>query len=369
MNQGAHPVTVAGVGIHPFGRFPQSGPEGLVGRAVDEALGRAGLGIDAIQEVFVGNALGPGGVAARVAEAIGAFRVPVNRIEQACASGSTALRLAADLVGAGVRDVVLVVGVETMGSGLLELGEDTSYQTRMGLTALPLIYGLKASQYIEACGASETELAEVAARAHRRAVGAPHARFGIDCTAEDVLASPMIAEPLTRLQLAGNADGAAAAVITRDGAGPRLRGWSGAMEWHDPAEVIAAGWDHREQLVEFLAAELYERTGVGPDDIGVVQLNDAASVAEPLYLESLGFAARGDGLRRSLDGRGGAAVNTDGGLLGRGHSLGATGLAMLYELWLQLQGDAGSRQLDPRPKAGLLHSHGLGGDNLFLIER
>jgi acetyl-CoA acetyltransferase len=140
------------------------------------------------------------------------------------------------------------------------------------------------------------------------------------------------------------------------------------MEWHDPAEVVEQGWDHREHLAEFLADRLYEQAGAGPDDVGVVQLNDAASVAEPLYLESLGFARRGEGLALSLDGRG-PAINTDGGLLGRGHSLGATGLAMLYELWLQLHGEAGPRQVDPRPAIGLLHSHGLGGDNLFLIER
>jgi acetyl-CoA acetyltransferase len=368
MTAGGHAVTVAGVGVHPFGRYPEAGPEGLARRAVDEALARAGVEMDAVQEVFVGNALGPGGVAARVAEAVGAFRVPVTRIEQACASGSTALRLAADLVGAGLRDTVLVVGVETMGSGLIELGGEPTYQARMGLTALPLLYGLKASQYIERWGASERELAEVAAQAHRRALRAPHARFGIDCTADDVLASPMISEPLTRLQLAGNADGAAAAVITRGGTGARVRAWCGAMEWHDPAEVVEHGWDHREHLAEFLADRLYEQASAGPDDVGVVQLNDAASVAEPLYLESLGFARRGEGLALSLDGRG-PAINTDGGLLGRGHSLGATGLAMLYELWLQLHGEAGPRQVDPRPAVGLLHSHGLGGDNLFLIER
>ncbi len=136
-----------------------------------------------------------------------------------------------------------------------------------------------------------------------------------------------------------------------------------------PAEPIGDGWDHREHLVDFLAGELYEETGVGAEDVDVVQLNDAASVAEPLYLESLRFASRGEGLRLSLEGRPGLAINTDGGLLGRGHSLGATGLAMLYELWLQLHGLADGRQAAPRPTVGLLHSHGLGGDNLFLLNR
>jgi acetyl-CoA acetyltransferase len=365
-----HDVTVAGVGIHPFGRYADVAPEQLARHAVNEALARAGLRIPAIQEVFVGNALGSGGIAARIAEAVGAHRVPVTRVEQACASGSTALRLAAEHVAAGLRDTVLVVGVEQMTPGLLELGDDTSYRARMGLTALPLIYGLKANQYVERWNAGIGELAAVAARAHRRALAAPHARYGMDLSVDDVLASPPIAEPLTRLQLAGSADGAAAAVITRGrGGAVQLRGWQAGIEWHDPAEALAGGWDHREHLVDFLAGALYEQSGIGAGDVDVVQLNDAASVAEPLYLEALRFASRGEGLALSLSDDPELAVNTDGGLLGRGHSLGATGLAMLYELWLQLRGEASARQVSPRPAVGLLHSHGLGGDNLFLMTR
>jgi acetyl-CoA acetyltransferase len=136
---------------------------------------------------------------------------------------------------------------------------------------------------------------------------------------------------------------------------------------------MEAGWDHRERVAQFLADTVYEEAGIGPDDIHVVQLNDAAAIATPLYLEGLRLAERGEGLKLALDDRSGLGgempVNTDGGLLGRGHSLGATGLAMLYELWLQLCAAAGDRQMARPAKTGLLHSHGLGGDNLFILSR
>jgi acetyl-CoA acetyltransferase len=365
-------VAVRGVGIHPFGKHADVTFEDLAATAIDEALERSGMRRDEVQEVFVGNSLGPNGVAARVAEGAALFRLPVSRIEQACAAGSTALRLGADQIASGRRDVVLVVGVEKMSAGLLDLGDHVGYDARMGTDVLPLLYGLKASQYMDDYGVDRTEIAEIAARAHRRALAAPHARYGMDCTAQDVLESPAIADPITRLQLAGNADGAAAAVLTSAraaGAGDvTLRGWCGGLEWEDPSAPMTGGWDHRERVTEFLADELYESSGLAPCEIDVVQLNDASSIAEPLYLEALGLAERGGGVAVAL-GADGPAVNTDGGLVGRGHSLGATGLAMLYELWLQLMGQAGARQTAGHVQTALLHSHGLGGDNLFALTR
>jgi acetyl-CoA acetyltransferase len=217
------------------------------------------------------------------------------------------------------------------------------------------------------------EIAEVAARAHRKATAAPHARFGLDCTADDVLDSPMISEPVTRLAMAGNADGAAAAVLVptpsaTGGSRVTLRAWCGALEGEDVAEPMQAGWDHQERLAAFLVAQLYEQASIGPESFDMVQLSDPSAIAEPLSLEALGFAAPGEGLAVS-GGAGGPAINTDGGLVGRGHSLAATGLAMLYELWLQMHGDAGGRQVDGPVRSALLHSHGVGGDNLFVVAK
>ena len=324
-----------------------------------------------IDEVFVGNALGHSGVAAAVAEAIGADQLPVTRVEQACASSSTALRLAAEAVASGRRQNVLAIGVEKMSPGLLDLGNDASYASLMGLDVLPLLYGLKACQYLRCHGVHRDELARIAAQAHSRGALAPYARFGFPCSVADVLGSPMIADPLTRLELAGSADGAAAAVVTSSHVPVQLRAWEGAIGLEDPLTGPEGGWDHRERLTEFLAAGVYDQGGIGPSDVQVVQLNDASAIASALYLEALGLAERGSGIAVAVAGHAdnGAVVNTDGGLLGRGHSLGATGLAMLYELWLQLRGEAGPRQLDRAPSAALLHSHGLGGDNIFTLTR
>ena len=171
--------------------------------------------------------------------------------------------------------------------------------------------------------------------------------------------------------MAGSADGSAAAVVTSSDAPVQIRAWEGAIGLEDPLAAPEGGWDHRERLTESLAARVYDHGGIGPSDVQVVQVNDASAIASALYLEALGFAERGNGVAVALSGQAlnRAAVNTDGGLLGRGHSLGATGLAMLYELWLQLQGEAGPRQLDRVPSAALLHSHGLGGDNIFTLTR
>ena len=136
------------MGIHPFGRHTDVPLAELAARAVDEALARADIPMRRIDEVFVGNALGHSGVAAAVAEAIGADQLPVTRVEQACASSSTALRLAADAVASGRRQNVLAIGVEKMAPGLLDLGDDASYVSLMGLDVLPLLYGLKACQYL-----------------------------------------------------------------------------------------------------------------------------------------------------------------------------------------------------------------------------
>ena len=325
-----------------------------------------------IDEVFVGNALGHSGVAAAVAEAIGADQLPVTRVEQACASSSTALRLAAEAVASGRRQNVLAIGVEKMSPGLLDLGNDASYASLMGLDVLPLLYGLKACQYLRCHGVHRDELARIAAQAHSRGALAPYARFGFPCSVADVLGSPMIADPLTRLELAGSADGAAAAVVTSSHVPVQLRAWEGAIGLEDPLTGPEGGWDHRERLTEFLAAGVYDQGGISRADVQVVRAQRCIGDRLRALPGSSGLGRtrqRDSRRRRASHADNGAVVNTDGGLLGRGHSLGATGLAMLYELWLQLRGEAGPRQLDRAPSAALLHSHGLGGDNIFTLTR
>jgi acetyl-CoA acetyltransferase len=366
-------VSVAGIGITPFGTQAGRSLLDMAAVSVKEALDMAGIDLREVDAVFAGNAMGAVGAVASVAEGLGFSGIPVTRIEQACASGSTAFRLACESVTSGAATVVLALGVEKMPSGVLQLDPEPTYESRLGLDMFPLLYALKARQYMDFTGATPADLAAVAEKARRLGAMAPHAATTAPASVAEILASPMIAEPVTRLQCCRNVDGAAAVIVT---ARPRPRsvrvvaGVAGLCV-DDPKAPMAHGWDSRERIVEQMARKLYDDSGIGPEEIDVLQLNDAFSVAEPLYLEALGFARPGEGLALSQDGRtdlgGDLPTNTDGGLIGRGHCLGATGLSMVYETCLQLLGRGGTRQVAKTVHTGLVQSHGYGGENLFLL--
>ena len=270
--------------------------------------------------------------------------------------------------------MALAMGVEKMGGGLLQLNAKPTYEARLGLDLFPLLFGLKQRQYMDDFAVSPQDIAAISVKARDNAVRTLHVSASHRVTIEEVLAAPVIADPVTRLQCCANADGAAAIVVkaARPGDGlPRVRGWEAALCTDDPNEPMAGGWDSRERIVARMARQLYEKNGTGPEDIDIVQLNDAFSIAEPLYLEALGFAMPGQGIELQREGSTGPGgrlpTNTDGGLLGRGHSLGATGLAMVYEVVTQMTGRAGSRQVAKTCRTGLVQSHGYGGENLFLL--
>ena len=366
-------VSVAGMGITPFGQFPERSLLDLTAPAVRDALDTASLSLRDIDVVFAGNATGPVGAVTAVAEGLGISGIPVTRVEQACASGSTALRLACEAVESGAARNALAFGVEKMGGGVLQLDPQPTYESRLGLDMFPLLYALKSQQYLDFTESTVRDLAAVAEKARRLGAQATHAATAAPASVEEILASPMIADPVTRLQCCRNVDGAAAIIVTSKTSPGALRiaGGLGGISIDDPNRPMTNGWDAREWIVEDMARKLYEQCGVGPSDIDLLQVNDAFTVAEPLYLEALGFVEPGGGLALQVDGRtditGDIPTNTDGGLIGRGHSLGCTGLAMAYEICLQLKGAAGDRQMAKRGRAGLLQSHGYGGENLFVF--
>lgn len=368
-------LSIAGMGITPFGSYPDSSLLDLAATSVKSALEMASLGLRDIQTVFAGNAMGAVGSIAGVADGLGISGIPVTRVEQACASGSTAFRLACEAVASGSAEVALALGLDKMPAGVLQLDPAPTYESRLGLNVFPLLYALKSRQYMDFSGASPEDLAAVAEKARRLGAMAPHASTETPESLADVLASPMIAEPMTRLQCCRSVDGAAAIIVTsRPVPGAvRVVGGVPGLCIEDPKAPMEHGWDSREHVVETMARRLYEECAIGPGEIDVLQLNDAFSVAEPLYLEALGFAPQGEGIELQRAGRtdlgGDLPTNTDGGLLGRGHCLGATGLAMVYEIALQLAGRAGPRQVAKPARTGLVQSHGYGGENIFLLAR
>jgi acetyl-CoA acetyltransferase len=354
-------VAINGVGTTSFGKQPNAHPSELIWTATAEALGDAG--IDRVDAVFLGTVFGAPGVAQRALHAMGIWGMPIITIENACASGTTALHEAIVAIDSGRYDNVLAIGVEKMTdsfSGAIH-PEPTDVEGRSGL-ALPSLYAMAASRYQALYGLTDAELAMVAVKNHGHAVHNPRAHHRTPHTVDEVLESRMIADPLTLLQCCPIADGAAAAVVGR--LGPRSRIAVRASVLHS-----GAPWDHSSDhvwgydLIARTARDAYEKAGVGPADIDVIECHDAFTIGEIVTTEALGLAEVGGGAALLHSGHtrlgGPQVVNPSGGLLSRGHPLGATGLAQVAEIVWQLRDQAGGRQT-ASPRWGAIETMGGG---------
>lgn len=358
-------VAVHGVGTSAsFAKQPHRHPSEFVWEAVTEALDAAETDPRSLDAVYLGTVFGAPGVAQRALHALGIVEVPVITVENACASGTTALHEAITAVGLERFDTVLAVGVEKMTdqfAGAIH-PEPTDIEGRSGL-ALPSLYAMAASRYQAMYGLTDIDLASVAVKNHGHAQHNPRAQYRTPHTVEEVLASRMIADPLTLMQCCPIADGAGAAVI-----GQRRPGRSEVVV---RASTLRSGglWDHRSDhvwgfdVIRDTARDAYEIAGLGPDEIDIVECHDAFTIGEIVTTEALGLAPEGEGrdLLRSGHTRlgGPQPVNPSGGLLSRGHPLGATGLAQTAEIVWQLNGQADRRQ-SPGARIGLVETMGGG---------
>lgn len=353
---------VQGVGTSLFGKQPQlTGPQ-LAQAAVYEALADAGA--DSVDAVFAGTVFGAPGTAQRALQTLGITEVPIVTIENACASGTTAFHEACHAVTSGRYGRVLALGIETMTAhfaGAIH-PEATDAEGSQGM-AMPSIYAMSAARYQAEFGVTDEQLALVSVKNHRHGAANPRAQHKADLTVEQVLASRVVADPLTLLQCCAISDAAAAAVIGPDRGNPR--------DVPVRATALRSGhlWDHRAErvwgydIVRDTAAAAYELAGVSPADIDVLEVHDAFTIGEIVTTEALGLAALGEGARLPESGHtalgGRQPVNPSGGLLSRGHPLGATGLAQLAEIVWQLRGEAGDRQV-PGARLGLVETMGGG---------
>ena len=341
-----------------FGHTPERSLQDLVHPPIMAAVRGAGLAARDIDAV-IGGSYASGALAAqRAIHGLGLSGRPVLNVENACASSAAAAALAATLVGHGVHRHVLVLGVEQLsrtGSSLVPLNPDDP-DVRLGLI-MPAAYAMRARRYAHEFGATAAQLAAVSVKNH-----ANGARYRQPVTAEEVLASRMIADPLTLLQCCAGGDGAGALVVSAEpGDGPAVRfaasAESAGRDRGGPADMA------RSVLTAEVSRRAYEQSGLGPDDLDVIELHDAFTIAELMYTEALGLCGPGEGpalLERGDTALGGrVAVNPSGGLLARGHPVGATGVAQLAEIFWQLRGEAGARQSRPR-RAGLTHTTGGG---------
>ncbi|MBK3640005.1 lipid-transfer protein [Streptomyces sp. MBT33] len=381
---------VAGVGMTRFEK-----PEtrdwqywDMAREAGSAALADAGVTYGDVEQVPVGYCFQPSTAGQRAAYELGLTGVPVYNVNNNCATGSTALMLARQLVEGGAADCVLALGFEKMKKGALGGGADggdfaTSpvarhygiMAARHGFEMTPptaQIFGDAAREHMERYGTTEAQLAAVAAKNHRHSAHNPYAQFRDVYEPADILAARTVHRPLTKLQCSPTSDGAAAAVVVSERFA-EARGLTGLVEivaqamTTDTEESFASGSciDVVGQPMSREAArQVYERSGLGIEDVDVVELHDCFSVNELLTYEALGMCGEGESGKLVESGAttygGRWVVNPSGGLISKGHPLGATGIAQAAELVWQLRGTAGERQV-PGARVGLAHNIGLGG--------
>ncbi|RQO61271.1 propanoyl-CoA acyltransferase [Variovorax sp. KBW07] len=343
---------ITGVGISDFGRFPHLNEEALAQAAILSALKDAGVGMRDVQAFYCGNALGGHLPGQRALRELGTGGEAVYNIDNACSSGATAFHLALQALRAGQYETVLVFGMDHLsglGGGALPMNE-RDWNNRRGMI-MPALYAMRAKRYMHERGVPAEVLADVAVKNRRHGMLNPIATFCRPVTREEVLASRMVADPLTLLQCCpGVVDGAAALVLsTRPSRGT-------AKPVRVLASVVQSGLfeinqvDMTEAEITRRAARLaYEQAGVGAGDLSLIELHDAFTISELLYYEALGLCEPGEGPGLLASGAtalcGRIPVNASGGLLAKGHPPGATGVAQIVELCEQLQQRAGKRQV------------------------
>jgi len=375
-------VVVAGIGMTRFGKFLERGVRSLAEEAVGEALKDAGVDVKDVQTAYFANAVSgliTGQEMIRGQAALrntGLLGIPIFNVENACASAASAFHLAWLAVASGEYDVALAVGAEKLfhedktrafraiGTAV-DLESLQELKKKMAETAKPSegkaddgqnrsffmdIYASMTRDYMKQSGATAEDFADVAVKSHDHGALNPKAQYRNRCTREEVLGSREISPPLTLMMCSPIGDGAAAAVLCSEKAARKL-GVSNAIPVR--ASVLLSGRDRKPDepgAAERAAQRAYEVAGIGPKDINVIEIHDAAAPAELMVYEDIGLCKRGEGpayFRKGETKLGGKhVVNPSGGLLAKGHPIGATGIAQIVEICEHLRGKAGDRQVE-----------------------
>lgn len=355
-------VSIYGVGSSHFGKQPDVSIYDLAWQACQEAIKDADVG--PIDAVFVGTAYGPLGTAQRVLHGLGIVDVPIVTVENACASATTAYHEAYEAIRRDRYGTVLTLGIEQMTQrfkGAIH-PEATDPEGRMGIAMLGR-YAMMTQRYMHLYGAAIEDIAQVAVKSSRNGARNERAQHSKELGLDDVLESRLIADPVTLFHCCSISDGAAAAVL-----GPR-RDNDRDIKIRSSAMVSGGLWDYRTdellgfEIVRRATQAALEMAGCTVDDIDVFEVHDAFTIGEIMTTEAIGIAKEGLGAQLVRDGRteidGDRPVNPSGGLLARGHPLGATGLAQIAEIVWQLRGEAEERQVAD-PTLGLIETAGGG---------
>ncbi len=395
-------VSVIGAGMVKFGKYLDTSMKVLARDAVNHALAGAGVESRQVEAAVVGNAMeglitGQECIRGQVVlREMGIGGIPIINCENACASSATAFHLAWLYVASGMYDIVLALGMEKLyhadkrksfaaiGSAVdVELMQQMIAQMNAEQEKLKAeraargetpkaggagesrsmfmdFYAAGARAHMRKYGTTKEQFARIAVKNHRNGSLNPHAQYQEVYTLEDILNSPVVAEPLTRLMCSPIGDGAAATILCASSLAPRYTGKPVKVM----ASVLSSGSDHGPDepgVVTRVANQAYEKAGIGPRDIGVIELHDASAPAELMTYEELGLCKPGEGGRMIDEGvteiTGRIPVNPSGGLLAKGHPVGATGVAQICEIFWQLRGEAEKRQTSS-PKIGLTENGG-----------
>ena len=370
-------VVVAGVGIHPFGRFDGLTNTDMGVHAVRAALREAGE--PRIDAAFCGTAYGGVASGHKVLGALARTGIPIVDIEAGCASGGAALQLAAGAIRAGQYDCALVFGVEKMPKGIIRSSFFEPWREEAGLAATPAYFALRAQRLLRESGLTKDHLAQVVVKNRRHGVHNPNAMFRKEVDAEAVLASRVVCEPLHLWMLCSPNEGAAAIVLRRatDADRDAVTLASARLRSHLPGSVLGeatplSGVDDTDITPPstLAAHDAYEEAGVGPGDVDVVECQDTDAARELLAYQELGLCAPGEQAALLAGGEtalGGARpVNPSGGLLSKGEPLGASALGQVVELVHQLRGEAGPRQVEGA-RVGLAHTVGRGANACCVV--
>lgn len=365
---------IIGIDMIPFGRFPDRTVPDMAAETTLLALDDAGLTIQDVQAMYCGCLMQANGmVGQRVLREIGMTGIPVSNVANACATGATAFREGVIAIKSGLFDLVLAVGVEQLGKGLLG-GTSGEFNPEgvFGSFTMPSMFAEIGMEHTAKYGTTFEQFAKVGVKNHHHATLNPKAMYRKETPLDEVMGAEMMSYPNTKLMCSANVDGAAAAIIASEETVARLglkdqaiRVRASVMSSSPYSEFGLTSTDFN-ATTRLAAKQAYEQAGVGPEDISLVELHDCFATAEIVHYENLALCPEGeagnliDSGATALGGR--IPVNVSGGLLSKGHPLGATGIANLYEVACHLRGSAGDRQVEGA-KLGLTHVVGGGPDS------
>lgn len=387
-NQGSsNKVYVIGVGMTKFekpGRREGWDYPDMARESGTKALRDAGIDYREVEQGYVGYVYGESTSGQRALYELGMTGIPIVNVNNNCSTGSTALYLGAQAIRGGLADCVLALGFEKMQPGALGGGADDRESPlgrhvkalaeidEFGFPVAPWMFGAAGREHMKKYGTTAEHFAKIGYKNHKHSVNNPYAQFQDEYTLDDILASKMISDPLTKLQCSPTSDGSAAVVLASEdylanhnlaGRAVEIVGQAMTTDFASTFDGSARNIIGNDMTVQ-AAQRVYQQSGLGPKDFGVIELHDCFSANELLLYEALGLCGPGEAPELIDDNQttygGRWVVNPSGGLISKGHPLGATGLAQCAELTWQLRGTAEARQVD-NVTAALQHNIGLGG--------